>query len=245
MLPNYSMRFGSIICGLFFVFACFLLAACGNSDLCNSVECQNGGKCNDGSCQCPEGYMGQYCQYQKCDGAFCQNGGSCLDNLCQCPTGYSGQYCQYASCAVLQCPTGATCEENAQGIGECLCTFGYVGNDCSQQIREAFYGFYFVTDGCTDGHLGNNMNIGADPFGVLNLVITSNTNQGVFAFVAQVTSEESFVIPLQQLNSTTLLKGLGDGTLDPETQKITFSYAILNQAQIPIANCSVTLTKGG
>ncbi len=38
----------------------FLLVSC--SDECDDVNCQNGGTCDDGVCQCPDGYIGDECQ---------------------------------------------------------------------------------------------------------------------------------------------------------------------------------------
>lgn len=243
MLLHHLIRTLSGICCLFFALTFFMLSSCNDNEACEAVQCQNGGECKDGSCECPEGYMGIYCQYQLCDGAFCQNGGTCNDNVCQCPGGYSGPYCQYASCSVLQCPANASCEENAQGIGECTCTFGYVGNDCSQQLRQVFYGFYNASESCSGGNMGPAATIGADPFGVLNIVLTSNTNTGIFAFVGQVISDDSFTIPIQQLTSTTKIKGLGDAYLNPDTKNITFSYSILSLQDVALYSCSATLTK--
>ena len=38
----------------------FLLASC--ADTCKDVNCLNGGECNDGSCVCPTGFGGEYCE---------------------------------------------------------------------------------------------------------------------------------------------------------------------------------------
>jgi hypothetical protein len=37
------------------------LTSCQN-DPCEAIECQNGGSCNEGVCECPEGYEGAFCQ---------------------------------------------------------------------------------------------------------------------------------------------------------------------------------------
>lgn len=42
----------------------FMFSSCGKSEdkACKSVTCSNGGKCNDGTCECPAGYEGHYCE---------------------------------------------------------------------------------------------------------------------------------------------------------------------------------------
>ena len=61
---------------------------------CNK-KCANGGWCNhDKICQCPEGYMGQYCQTALCY-PQCMNGGFCTaPAVCSCPKGYQGRHCE-------------------------------------------------------------------------------------------------------------------------------------------------------
>jgi len=39
-----------------------LFAGCTATDKCDGVNCLNGGICNDGSCTCPNGYDGEFCQ---------------------------------------------------------------------------------------------------------------------------------------------------------------------------------------
>ncbi|CAG7833400.1 unnamed protein product [Allacma fusca] len=58
-------------------------------------KCANGGWCNkDRVCNCPEGYMGQYCQTALCY-PQCMNGGSCIaPGVCSCPTGFHGLHCE-------------------------------------------------------------------------------------------------------------------------------------------------------
>ncbi|KAK6642574.1 hypothetical protein RUM43_004076 [Polyplax serrata] len=58
-------------------------------------KCANGGWCNhEKICQCPEGYMGQYCKTALCY-PQCMNGGNCTaPGVCSCPTGYQGRHCE-------------------------------------------------------------------------------------------------------------------------------------------------------
>ncbi|MFN0204594.1 MAG: calcium-binding EGF-like domain-containing protein [Bacteroidia bacterium] len=41
----------------------FVFSSC-NTNSCNKVDCQNGGTCVEGSCQCPEGFSGASCEHQ-------------------------------------------------------------------------------------------------------------------------------------------------------------------------------------
>ncbi|MCB0657059.1 MAG: calcium-binding EGF-like domain-containing protein [Saprospiraceae bacterium] len=48
----------------FLVIALFslLLTQCKKADPCEGISCQNDGTCVDGSCQCPTGWEGEFCQ---------------------------------------------------------------------------------------------------------------------------------------------------------------------------------------
>lgn len=90
-------------------------------------ECQNGGICNNGTCDCPPGYSGSLCQnYNPCYNVTCQNGGVCNNGKCNCPPGYSGSQCQnYNPCYNVTCQNGGTCVN-----GNCNCPTGYYGSNC-------------------------------------------------------------------------------------------------------------------
>ena len=68
-------------------------------DPCEGISCTNGGVCNVGTCVCPDGYTGQYCETKKdpCDDVVCHNGGVCVAGKCTCQTGYEGEYCEVLS----------------------------------------------------------------------------------------------------------------------------------------------------
>ncbi len=67
-------------------------------DPCANTNCQNGGVCDNGKCDCPPGYSGSQCQnYNPCYNVTCQNGGTCVNGNCNCPTGYYGSNCQFRS----------------------------------------------------------------------------------------------------------------------------------------------------
>lgn len=79
-------------------------------DPCQNVTCQNGGTCDDGSCQCPEGFSGVNCEIvpepDPCESIICENGGSCVDGLCECPPGFTGEFCQTPVVLSLQSSFG-------------------------------------------------------------------------------------------------------------------------------------------
>ncbi|XP_040173742.1 protein shifted-like isoform X1 [Anopheles arabiensis] len=89
-------------------------------------KCANKGVCNeDKICQCPEGYMGQYCQTALCY-PQCMNGGNCTaPGTCSCPPGYQGRHCEGGICAE-KCQNGGKCIQK----DKCECTKGYYGLRC-------------------------------------------------------------------------------------------------------------------
>lgn len=58
-------------------------------------KCENNGWCNENKiCQCPEGYMGQYCKTALCY-PQCMNNGTCIaPGVCKCPLGFQGPHCE-------------------------------------------------------------------------------------------------------------------------------------------------------
>jgi len=77
----------------------FIGANCDIEDLCvtQSVVCQNGGVCVDGTCDCPTGFSGTNCEIEDLcvtQNVVCQNGGICLDGICDCPPPYIGANCE-------------------------------------------------------------------------------------------------------------------------------------------------------
>jgi hypothetical protein len=69
---------------------------------CASITCENGGTCNNGTCDCPSGYSGNKCQTltNPCANVTCLNGGTCSVGICNCPAGYTG-----ANCGTQKTPT--------------------------------------------------------------------------------------------------------------------------------------------
>merc|ERR1712087_906118 len=78
-----------------------------DTNACESVPCQNGGVCEDGTgdeykCTCQPGFAGDNCEYDICSFGVCLNNGECTvdtseDNsfkfACTCPTTHTGMQC--------------------------------------------------------------------------------------------------------------------------------------------------------
>lgn len=75
-----------------FTFITLLFSSC--ADPCADINCLNGGNCESGVCECPEGYSGSLCEvYDSCLTITCLNGGTCDNGTCDCPDGYGGADC--------------------------------------------------------------------------------------------------------------------------------------------------------
>ena len=74
---------------------CTILSIQSCSDDCDDIICENGGTCDDGICDCPDGFSGTNCEIQDlCFGIICNNGGTCIDGSCDCLDGYTGANCE-------------------------------------------------------------------------------------------------------------------------------------------------------
>ncbi|XP_076041261.1 uncharacterized protein LOC143025456 isoform X2 [Oratosquilla oratoria] len=88
--------------------------------------CENGGRCGPaGGCECPEGYMGPYCDTALCY-PQCMNGGTCTaPGRCSCPPGFQGRHCEGGICSE-KCLNGGKCVQK----DTCSCRRGFYGNRC-------------------------------------------------------------------------------------------------------------------
>jgi hypothetical protein len=80
-----------------------LFSSC-KSDPCETVNCENGGTCVDGTCNCPTGYSGVICQIapviDPCANVTCVNGTATASGTtcdCVCEEGYEGAACDIES----------------------------------------------------------------------------------------------------------------------------------------------------
>lgn len=89
-------------------------------------KCANGGYCNaDKICECPKGYIGQYCGAALCY-PVCMNGGTCASpGVCTCSDGYQGPHCEGGICRE-KCLNGGKCVQK----DTCACRKGYYGPRC-------------------------------------------------------------------------------------------------------------------
>lgn len=71
-----------------------LLSSC---SICDNVNCENGGQCSLGVCDCPEGFGGEFCEKELiCSTGVleCQNGSACKGTWCDCQDFYVGDSCE-------------------------------------------------------------------------------------------------------------------------------------------------------
>ncbi|MEM6262971.1 MAG: hypothetical protein AAGI38_10720 [Bacteroidota bacterium] len=103
---------------LFLLLSMCLFPAC-DQDGCDDLNCQNGGVCVDGSCDCPEGVLGKECEIV-------------LD-----------------PCDVKACVAGQTdtCAVGASGA-RCVCSFGFEGEQCEDSWADKFTGDFIVSENC-------------------------------------------------------------------------------------------------
>jgi len=74
-------------------------------DLCENITCLNGGKCDDGKCDCPEGFTGPSCETEDLcvtQNIECLNDGVCIDGECDCPDGFIGDRCELVDFTKIQ-----------------------------------------------------------------------------------------------------------------------------------------------
>ncbi|XP_033126861.1 fibropellin-1-like [Anneissia japonica] len=109
---------------------------------CESLDCYNGGSCDDSSgfamCDCVEGYFGISCDQSVCDFKTCENGGTCrpdglYNHVCDCPQGFLGSSCEIAltvqPCEGNPCKNAGNCTAYYD-MYFCICPYPYGGYNC-------------------------------------------------------------------------------------------------------------------
>lgn len=115
----------------------FTLISC---DECRKIECNNGGICAEGICDCPDGFSGTNCDTEDLcitQTVECLNDGECFDGACKCKTFYYGE-----SCADY-------CVYGTYADGNCNCNDGIEGDNCDIFSRDKFEGTYTFTSSFT------------------------------------------------------------------------------------------------
>lgn len=116
---RFNMTISRLSAGLLALLLLLAATACTEKNKCETLDCQNGGTCEDGYCKCPEGYIGSLCEIKDnpCDRANCGSGTD--------------------SCRV------------DNNVPVCVCQSGYMGPKCDSVWAMQFLGTYTVTETCT------------------------------------------------------------------------------------------------
>lgn len=143
----------------------FSVASCGK---CRKVECDNGGECVDGTCDCPAGFSGESCEIE--DLCITQNvtcvNGECEDGECDCDAYYYGATCN------------EHCVWGTYSDGDCKCNVGFEGDNCETYSRDKFIGNYtYTTSGCTT-EPNHNSTIEADEDLPERVILTNISTDG-------------------------------------------------------------------
>ncbi|EFO96604.1 CRE-GLP-1 protein [Caenorhabditis remanei] len=110
--------------------------------------CFNDGRCINGFCKCPPGFVGDRCERNwtsvdpylstSCEFNPCMNNGRCVDvgdgYACICPPGFYGPDCDgLLQCAPTTCANGGICSVGKRSLS-CSCPLGFSGEYC--EVRD-------------------------------------------------------------------------------------------------------------
>jgi len=132
----------------FFLLIIFFFTSCTQTekiDLCKDITCENNGECNEGFCDCEDGFKGKHCEINinDCPGINpCQNDGICVDEVnkysCNCKEGFEGDNCEIN---INDCPAINPCRNDGICVDEinkysCNCKEGFEGDNCEININD-------------------------------------------------------------------------------------------------------------
>ena len=99
-------------------------------DACDGIDCGLHGVCNNGVCDCTDGYSGIDCSIppDPCADVDCGAHGTCENGSCVCSDGYTGTTCQDPPTCTdsSNCPSGLVCKDGVCGDPDCTASA-----DCS------------------------------------------------------------------------------------------------------------------
>jgi len=123
---------------LSFAFFTLTLNSCND---CKDVVCNNGGICEDGTCDCPNGFSGASCEIEDLcitQDVTCLDDGVCADGECDCKPNYRGESCQ------TYCVNGTFNSTN----NSCNCWPGWEADGCTTESRLDWIGTYSLSSNC-------------------------------------------------------------------------------------------------
>ncbi|MEO6168238.1 MAG: hypothetical protein ABIO46_09255 [Chitinophagales bacterium] len=129
-------------------------------------------------------------------------------------------------CKKIICYNGAFCLD-----GNCGCTTGFEGEDCSLEVREKFIGTYNVTDYCSvTGNVMYTVNIGEIDTSV-TMVAISNFNNDFSNLVKAIITENFIEIPVQSPDADG--RAVSGAGIFSGGGTITWNYTIVSAAGVP------------
>ncbi|MEX2596457.1 MAG: hypothetical protein WEC59_05950 [Salibacteraceae bacterium] len=220
------------------------------------MDCQNGGTCLEGNCECPVGFSGEECELEdKCisQNVTCENGGTCTDGTCDCADNYYGETCANrcvngdyvnfnGSC---ECDTGwagTSCDQCAQNFtgSNCdACIDGYEGDDCLTQTRTKFIANYSVSEVCDNGTDSYSAFITASAEDEQTILISNFYN--VFSSSVQATVNGSEITIAEQEPDNDGFTVFGSGSINAEESVLTIIFTVSDG--VFSDNCTATYTK--
>lgn len=193
--------------------AIVLLSGC-KADPCENRTCINGGVCVDGTCDCPEGFIGPDC-------------GIALD-----------------PCVNLGCdPLRSTGCVSSGGQAACICVDGYEGQKCDARWSAKFAGKWTVNEACNTGGLLFEADVEEGPI-LKQITIGNFANKRTSGesakVVANLLQPDGRILEIYE-QFMYFGKVQGSGSLSADGKTIFLNYLIVQEKDS--IRCSATLTR--